>query len=89
MASSGTILRNGHVPKNGLGVMLIIAGLWFAIFISTAAVSKNSLLSVVWLVVAIGGPALLDFAILRGTRRKDLLGRWCRRQRRNYRMWWR
>ena len=69
--------------------MLIIAGLWFAVFISAAALSKNSFLSVAYLLVAIGGPLLLDRAISKGAQRQDLIGRYCRRQQRIYRRWWR
>lgn len=69
--------------------MLIIVGLWFAVFISAAAVSKNGFTSVVFLLVAIGGPLLLDLAVARGAKRQDLIGRYCRRQQRIYRRWWR
>lgn len=69
--------------------MLILAGLWFAVFISAAAISKSGFLSVVFLLFAVGGPLLLDLAVARGAQRQDWIGRYCRRQQRIYRRWWR
>lgn len=64
--------------------MLILVALWVVFWFAFAVMSNSTVGLAVGLIVAFGGPRLLDVAIARGSRRDDLLGRWCRRQERLY-----